>query len=216
MSGAGGSGPREASQALEGGPSPRGGDSSPGGEGRTSGSPSPKVPPAAAALPIPPGTFRIDRDGTWRHEGQEVTHPGVLRNLYANLRVEGDRHYLELGAYRIPVEVANAPFVVIRAEPLIPPDDMPDGFRIYLSDGTEELLQPETLWLGPTGVPYCRVKGGRFTARFSLAAWLQLAEFLREDAETGEPELRIGGRRVPLRGGSGLPPADPASPPGSR
>ena len=36
--------------------------------------------PGAGA--IPPGTFRLDRDGVWRHEGIEVTHPGVLRNLY--------------------------------------------------------------------------------------------------------------------------------------
>jgi hypothetical protein len=57
---------------------------------------------------LPPGTFRIDREGVWRHEGQEVTHPGVLRNLYANLRAEGGAHYLQVGPARIPVEVADA------------------------------------------------------------------------------------------------------------
>ena len=57
---------------------------------------------------LPPGTFGIDRDGVWRHEGQEVTHPGVLRNLYANLRVEGGAHYLQVGPARIPVDVADA------------------------------------------------------------------------------------------------------------
>ena len=64
----------------------------------------------------PAGTFRIDREGAWRHEGLEVTHPGVLRNLYANLRVEEDRHYLQVGPARIPVDVEDAPFIVTRIE----------------------------------------------------------------------------------------------------
>lgn len=167
----------------------------------------------AGPPPILSGAFRIDREGTWRHEGQEVTHPGVLRNLFANLRVEGDRHYLAIGPSRIPVEVEDAPFVVLRVELSVRQGDSLPNLRIYLSDGSQEILQPETLWLGPRGTPYCRVKGGRFRARFALPAWLQLAEFLREDAETGQLELHVGGRRVALRGqtASGAFPPSPGS-----
>jgi hypothetical protein len=82
---------------------------------------------------LPPGTFRIDREGAWRHEGQEVTHPGVLRNLYANLRAEGDAHYLEVGPNRVPVTVEDAPFVVVRVE--IRPD-APGSLWLHLSDGS--------------------------------------------------------------------------------
>jgi hypothetical protein len=144
---------------------------------------------------MPPGTFRIDREGAWRHEGQEVSHPGVLRNLYANLRAEGDAHYLQVGPNRIPVTVEDAPFVVVRVE--IRPD-APGSLWLHLSDGSEEPLDPVALWLGPSGAPYGQVKGGRFRARFSLAAWLQLAERLEGEPGGDRATLVLGNSRILL------------------
>lgn len=141
-------------------------------------------------------TFRIDRDGLWQHEGQEVTHPGVLANLWANLRVDGDGHYLQVGPARIPVAVADTPFVVIRVE--AGEGRPPEWLRIHLSDGSEERLVVDTTWVDPAGAPYCRVKGSRYTARFAVAAWLQLAEFMDEDSTTGVTILALGGWRLPL------------------
>jgi uncharacterized protein len=144
---------------------------------------------------LPPGTFRIDREGVWRHEGQEVTHPGVLQNLYANLRAEAGAHYLQVGPARIPVEVADAPFVVIRVE--IRPD-APESLWVHLSDGSEERLDPAALWLGPNGAPYCQVKDGRFRARFSMAAWLQLAGRVEGEPGSDRVVLVLGNRRISL------------------
>jgi hypothetical protein len=147
---------------------------------------------------IPPGTFRIDREGVWRHEGQEVTHPGVLRNLYANFRVDERGHYLQVGPMRVEVEVEDAPFVVTRAEVLVEPTVGSSGLRVHLSDGTHEQVDPAGVWLGRADAPYCRVKAGRFVARFSVAAWLQLADRLEEEPATGRPVLVVGSRRIPL------------------
>ena len=47
---------------------------------------------------------------------------------------------------------------------------------LHLSDGSRERLEPATLVLDRRGVPRCRVKDGQFRARFSVAAWLQLAD----------------------------------------
>lgn len=146
----------------------------------------------------PPGTFRIDRDGVWRHEGQEVTHPGVLLNLYSNLRVDAQQHYLEVGPARIPVEVEDAPFVVSRVEAETGEDHQAHGFRIYLNDGSAEWLSPASLWIGARETPYCLVKSGRFRARLSVSAWLQLAPFVEEGPEAGGITVRVGRRRYPL------------------
>jgi hypothetical protein len=157
---------------------------------------------AGAASPGPPmdpalaGAFRIDREGAWRHEGVEVTHPGVLANLYANLRVEEDRHHLQTGPFRIPVQVDDTPFVVLRAEPAAEGD----AITLHLTDGTRETLDADTLMLDQRGTPYCRVKGGLFRARLSVAAWLQLAGRIEADPAGGPPVLVLGGRRRPLRG----------------
>lgn len=147
--------------------------------------------------PVPLGTFRIDREGAWRHEGQEVTHPGVLRNLYANLRVDAGGHYLQVGRGRVAVEVDDAPFVATRVEPLGEPGVGAQALRIYLSDGSDEILVPGSVWLGASGTPYCRVKSGHFAARFALAGWLQLAAFV-EEGPGGEMTLVVGGGRFRL------------------
>ena len=146
----------------------------------------------------PPGTFRIDREGAWRHEGLEVTHPGVLRNLYANLRVEEDRHYLQVGPARIPVDVADAPFIVTRIEVRDVSGDMLGRLWGHLSDGSMEPLALESFWIGRRDTPYCRVKAGRVTARLTIAAWLQLVPFVDEGPGPGETTLVVGGQRVVL------------------
>jgi len=147
---------------------------------------------------LPPGTFRIDRDGVWRHEGQEVTHPGVLQNLYANLQVDAQGHYLQVGPSRIPVDLEDAPFVVTRVELTTLPEDPRQALRMCLSDGSVERLSPESLWIGSREIPYCRVKSGRFTARFTVSAWLQLAAFVEEGPQPGQTALVLSGVRCPL------------------
>jgi hypothetical protein len=151
--------------------------------------------PGPAGDPGLPGTFRIDREGTWRHEGVEVTHPGVLRNLFANLRAEGETYHLQTGPWQIPVQVDDTPFVVVSTGA----GTSADSIDVYLSDGSREPLDVGSVVLDRRGVPYCRVKGGRFRARLSVSAWLQLAERLEPDPTSGAPVLILGGRRIALR-----------------
>jgi hypothetical protein len=156
------------------------------------------TPTAPGPPTLPPGTFRIDRDGAWRHEGQEVTHPGVLRNLYDNLRAEAAGHYLQIGPARIPVEVEDAPFVVTRVETVAGSKDAGPSLRVHLTDGSAEALDPATVWIGPNDAPYCRAKSGRFVARFAVAAWLQLAGLVEEEPGTGRLALVLGEQRTSL------------------
>jgi hypothetical protein len=93
------------------------------------------------------------------------------------------------------VHVDDAPFVVVRAEV----GASPSAIEIHLSDGSQETLDAGTLALNPHGVPYCRVKGGGFRARLSVAAWLQLAEKIEADPGSGAPTLVVGDRRFVLR-----------------
>lgn len=129
----------------------------------------------------------INRDGEWLHEGQEITHPGILANLRGNLRRDEGGYFVQAGPVRVPVEVADAPFVITRIEP--------DGqtLRLTLNDGTEEPLDPTTLRFTSGEVPYCRVRGGRFEARLSRAAAYQLGQLVEYDERTGRAVLRVGG-----------------------
>src|SRR5213076_934921 len=73
--------------------------------------------------------LRIDVSGDWFDDDVEVTHPGVLANLRANLRRDAQGYFIQTRV-RIPVEVADAPVVVIRFE------RSGDGFVAFLNDGT--------------------------------------------------------------------------------
>ncbi len=129
----------------------------------------------------------INRDGEWLHEGQEITHPGILANLRGNLRRDEGGYFVQAGPVRVPVEVADTPFVVTRVEP--------DGqtLRLTLNDGTQEPLDPATLRFTAGEVPYCRVKGGRWEARLSRAAAWELGQLVEYDEATGQALLRMGG-----------------------
>ena len=141
--------------------------------------------PSAWKLP----RLRIDRDGLWYHEDAEVTHEGILASLRDGLLRDADGHYLQIGPVRVPVEVDDAPLVVVRVEA----DG--EGLAVILNDGSREALQPETLRLGPGEVPYATVKAGRFQARFSRAAAYQLLQRLEDDPESRSAALVIGPRR---------------------
>ena len=136
--------------------------------------------------------LRIDRDGGWRHEGEEVSHEGILASLREGLQVDAAGHFLLIGPVRVPVEVEDAPFAVARFEA----DG--NGFALWLNDGSREALDPASLRLRAGDVPYCRVKDGRFEARFSRAAAWQLLQQVEVQPEGGPPTLTVDGRRYAL------------------
>jgi hypothetical protein len=137
-------------------------------------------------------TLRIDVSGDWFDDDVEITHPGILANLRAGLRRDAQGYFLQTRV-RIPVAVADAPFVVTRFA------RSADGFGLFLNDGTQEALDLATLRLGPGEIPYCTVKGGAFQARFSRAAAWQLLRLAEYDEATGQGVLRQGAREHALR-----------------
>lgn len=147
---------------------------------------------APAASQWKPPALRIDLDGDWHDDDVEVTHPGVLANLRAGLRRDAEGYFIQTRV-RIPVAVADAPFVVTRFE------RGGEGFVVHLNDGTRETVDPATLRVGPGDVPYCAVKDGRFEARFNRAAAYQLWALAEHDEHAGRSVLRQGAREYALR-----------------
>jgi hypothetical protein len=135
--------------------------------------------------------LRIDRDGDWYDDDVPITHPGLLANLRGNLRRDTQGYFIQTRV-RIPVEVADTPWVAVRAEP------RGERIRLVLNDGSEEEVDPAAVRIGPGGVPYCPVKGEAFEARLSRAAAFQLLALADYDERTGQGTLRLGGRRFPL------------------
>lgn len=144
-------------------------------------------PPSGWTLPA----LRVDADGDWWDGDVQITHPGVLANLMGNLRRDADGYFIQTRV-RIPVQVADTPFVVTRVE------RRADVLRGWLNDGSEEDVDPATLRLGRGDAPYCAVKGGAFEARLSRSATFQLLALAEYDEGSGRGALRLGGREYVL------------------
>ncbi|MBI1733835.1 MAG: DUF1285 domain-containing protein [Candidatus Rokubacteria bacterium] len=148
------------------------------------------TPPAAWKLP----RLAIDENGDWYDDGVQVTHAGILANLRSNLRRDAEGYFIQTRV-RIPVEVTDVPWVVVRLE------RRGDALYGFVNDGTEERIDPATLRIAATDVPYCAVKGASFQARLSRAAAFQLLALAERDA-AGAEILRLGDRTYALRTGA--------------
>ena len=160
-----------------------------GGPGPPPGTPRRRPgPPPGFTLP----RLRIGRDGTWYDGDEEVTHAGIVANLWSNLRVDDAGHHLQIGPMRVPVEVDDVPFVVERVE------RRGDGARADADRRDPRAARPGRAAARGRRGAYCRVKGGRFEARFDRAATYQLLQHVAgEDADRAE--LVLGTARYPLR-----------------
>lgn len=141
----------------------------------------------------------VDRDGTWRHDGEAVTHPRTVRMLIEHLEVDADgRTVVRMGAVWSYVRFDDTPLVV--RDVTLPDDPRSPGAKILLTlfDGIEDVLDPSTLTVGANDALYCRVRGGRFCARFLRAAHYRLAAHIVD--RSPEPfALELAGRSWPIR-----------------
>ncbi|HWN69612.1 MAG TPA: hypothetical protein VNM90_18350 [Haliangium sp.] len=148
--------------------------------------------------------IRLDREGRLWHEGAEIEHAGLRRALLRWLdRRDDGRPILRLDAQRYAyIDVEDADLLALSARW--------DGDRAWLrlSDETEVELDYASLESGADNALYCRVRGGRLTARITTPAYYVLAERIRpvdEDADTDEGTdessfvLDACGRVFPIR-----------------
>jgi hypothetical protein len=151
--------------------------------------------PDGAPPPLRPFGLVLHHDGSWSHDGVPIRN-GRLRAAFDRsvrfLPGEG-LVVVQLGRFRGRVEVEEAAFFVR--------DFDPETGEIRLSDGTSELLDPDTLRASPRdGAVLCAVKRrldpAGVLARFTHAAWAELAAAL-EGSESA-PRLRLAGRSAAL------------------
>jgi hypothetical protein len=126
----------------------------------------------------------IDRNGKWFHKGLEMINRGIVNEFYKSLTTDASGEYLIiLGEEKCFVEVEDTPFIITRAEFDNAEKSGEEHILIYLIDDTREILDPDTLSVGDENILYCRIKNNRFKARFSRAAYYQLASRIKEEGD---------------------------------
>ncbi len=137
----------------------------------------------------------IDKEGRWFQNGVEIIHPLIFKQFNLMLEKTADSQYLvRLGREICQVEVEDAPFVVQRVT-----EQSNGDLSLELNDGTVEPFSPDRFWIGDENIPYTDVKEGAFHARFSRAAYYQVARYIAWDEVDQQFYVTIGDGRVPVR-----------------
>jgi hypothetical protein len=146
---------------------------------------------------IPPCQVFIDKEGRWYHEGAEMIHRDIIRLFYQHMERDSQgRYIINWNRQRCYVEVEDTAFVVWRVVRTGKEASGNARFVLCLSDDSQAVLSPETLWVGPQNILYCQVRNQSFPARFSRAAYYQLAQYVLE--EDGTYFLPLNGKRYTL------------------
>lgn len=129
--------------------------------------------------------IKIDKDGIWYYNGAHMFRKEILNVFFQNLRIdECGRYLIELGTERCYLDVEDTAFVVAAVYKTKLPGNGLEQIDILLNDDSCEKLEMNSIYTGRNNVLYCRVKEGKFTARFSRNSYYQIAEFI-ELSENG-------------------------------
>ncbi len=131
---------------------------------------------------LPPCLIHIDKEGRWYHKGIEMIRRDWVRLFYKNMVLDSrGRYVIDWDGERCYVDVEDTAHVVRRVVYEAGGRDQEDRFILYLSDDTQEELLPDTLFVGEGNVLYCKVNDRTFPARFTRAAYYQLARYIEDE-----------------------------------
>jgi hypothetical protein len=144
------------------------------------------------------GEISVDVEGRWHFRGAEIIHRDIVQLFSRHLeRDDEGRYVIHWRGQRCLVSVADTPLVVWGAS-AVSERGVVRSVLLHLSDGTSEQLDPSSFQIGPENVPYCRVREGGLSARFSRKAYYQIARMVEEDPRGGGFILRIGRDCFPI------------------
>jgi hypothetical protein len=143
----------------------------------------------------PPGVkvpdLRLDRDGRWYIDGEEILHARSVMVLTENVQLLQDGTFVtSIGRETVPIRIDDVAFFVCDCTLL------DAGLGLVLSDRSEETIAEPVLRSGAEGRVYVQIKGGRTWARFSRGTHQWLQELWQERG--GVIGLVVRGRFVPV------------------
>jgi uncharacterized protein len=140
--------------------------------------------------------IKIDKDGLWYYKGAHMFRKEILSIFFDHLKIDECGNYLiELGPERCYIEVEDTAFVVTAVYKTTSPGSHTQQIEVLLNDETCEILDMNSLQTGGDNVLYCRVKKGRFDARFTRKAYYQLAEFIEASDDNDNFYISLNGEK---------------------
>ncbi|HTY54617.1 MAG TPA: DUF1285 domain-containing protein [Candidatus Binataceae bacterium] len=144
------------------------------------------------------GKISFRRDGNWYVNDERIDNQRIALLFSRSIQRAPDGHYfLQVGDEHASISVEDTPYAVKSIQ-----GDARQGFSVVLNDESVEPLDPESLTIGADNVLYCKVKQGKFRARFLRPAYYHLSDCVQAD-ERGGFFFVMAGKRYPLAQGAG-------------
>lgn len=164
-----------------------------------------KLPPVEHWNPAHCGhsDMRIDRDGTWFHDGSPIGRIEMVRLFSTVLRREPDgRHVLVTPVEKLDIDVEDAPFVAVALQCEGEGRDRKLAFQLNTGDlvvaGPDHPIVLREDDSGPR--PYLMVRGG-MEARIARSVYYELAAMALAEGDEA-PGVWSDGRWFPLTPGN--------------
>lgn len=142
--------------------------------------------------------YYIDSDGRLWHEGVEFDEPAVLHLFMKDMKLlPSGKGQVFCQGEECRITAEDVPYVIQNVEFL------PKEVRLRFPGDYRETLDPRTLFVGRQNVLYCKVRSGKFTARFNRRSYLDLAKRVEFDEGRNEFILTVDNRRYAIKGASG-------------
>ena len=144
--------------------------------------------------------IKIDKEGIWYYKGAHMFRKDILCVFFEHLQIdECGKYLIELNEERCYLDVEDTVFVVGAVYKTKLPDGGRDQIDVLLSDDSCEKLEISSLYIGKDNVLYCRVKEGKFTARFSRNSYYQLAEFIEQSENGNHFFINLNGEKYLIK-----------------
>jgi hypothetical protein len=149
--------------------------------------------------------IKIDKEGIWYYKGAHMFRRDILCVFFEHLQIdECGKYLIELEEERYYLDVEDTAFVVGAVYKTQLPDDDRYQIDVLLSDDSCEKLEMSSLYIGKDNVLYCRVKEGKFTARFSRNSYYQLAEFIEQSENGSHFFINLNGEKYMINSNQSL------------
>ncbi len=136
--------------------------------------------------------YQIDSEGRLWHEGSEITDPKVHKFFLRQMEQSTDGRLKVMCMGETNWIVAeDVPYVIQSIE------IKTESCTLYFAGNYHEPLDPSQLWVGKDHILYCKVRGGKFSARFNRKPYLELAHYIDEDPQSGF-YLKLGEKKYPI------------------
>jgi len=138
--------------------------------------------------------YTIDIEGRLWIEGAELCDKQVLKFFMRQTEKLPDGKYrvLCMGETNL-IEAEDVPYVVQGV------DNKDDQVELIFPGGYREVLDPSTLYVGQENVLYCKIRQGKFIARFNRQPYMELTKSVERDAERNY-FLTLGGKQYIIPG----------------